>query len=48
MVPPAPPRFSTTMVWPSAFSSAGWIKRAIVSSTPPGGNPTSMVTGRLG
>ena len=34
--------------WPNALCMASWMMRAVASSAPPGGNATSMVTGRLG
>jgi hypothetical protein len=43
MLPPAPPRFSTTTVWCS-FSERPWpISRATVSATPPGAKATISV-----
>src|SRR5512147_2818860 len=48
MVPPAPARFSTITCWPSASDSAVWTVRAVKSTLPPGGQGTTMCTGRLG
>src|SRR5262245_58974962 len=48
IVPPAPPTFSITTGWPSVSCMGSWMMRAIASSAPPGGNATSMVTGRSG
>src|SRR6218665_397386 len=45
MLPPAPARFSTTMVWPSrSFIEAASV-RAIASVGPPGGKGTTSVIG---
>jgi hypothetical protein len=41
-VPPAPGRFSTTTVAPSAWPSSALKVRAIVSCTAPGPNGTTM------
>ena len=41
--PPAPARFSTTMVALSSRASASATGRATVSATPPGGKGTIMV-----
>src|SRR3569623_2141160 len=43
-LPPAPGRFSTRTVRPSARPSSGAMARAIVSVVPPGGAPTRMRT----
>ena len=36
-LPPAPARFSITTDWPSSCCSRGWIWRATMSISPPGG-----------
>src|SRR5512139_3542486 len=48
MLPPAPALFSTTTVWPRFSESFFAMMRAAVSVAPPGANPTSMVTVRVG
>ena len=48
MVPPAPPTFSTTTVWPSGARMRSAMMRAVVSVEPPGGKGTISVTGRVG
>jgi len=48
MVPPAPPRLSTTICWPSDAVSWSATLRAITVVLPPGGNGTISVIGRLG
>ena len=48
ITPPAPARFSTTTVWPSAGCSFSAITRAMMSVVPPGGNGTTIRTGRFG
>src|SRR6266540_2540374 len=48
MAPPAPARFSTTMLWPRYSASLLCMTRATVSVPPPGAKPTTMVTGRVG
>jgi hypothetical protein len=48
MMPPAPPLFSTTMVWPSSFDSGSIRSRAVRSTPPPGGKGTMILIGRLG
>ena len=48
MVPPAPPRFSTTIGWPSAADILSATLRAITVVLPPGGNGTISVIGRVG
>src|SRR3712207_9369432 len=48
MLPPAPPRLSITTGWPSAAAMPFWIMRAAKSVCPPGGKPTTIVTGRDG
>ncbi len=45
MVPPAPPRFSTTTGWPSASESLCAMGRAKMSVDPPGGNGTTSFSG---
>src|SRR5260370_19728904 len=47
-LPPAPERFSTTTGWPSSACMRGWMMRATMSISPPGGYGTTMVTVRLG
>ena len=42
MVPPAPGRFSTITLRPSAWPSSALIERAIVSCTAPAPNGTTM------
>jgi hypothetical protein len=46
--PPAPALFSTTTLCLSSRASASATGRATVSATPPGGNGTTIVTGRSG
>src|SRR6266851_8784804 len=48
MLPPAPPRFSTTTLWPSALASGSVRMRTTMSFAPPGTNGTTIVTGRSG
>src|SRR2546430_14373204 len=48
MMPPAPARFSTTMVWPRSSPSFFCMTRATVSVPPPGAKPTTRVIGRPG
>jgi hypothetical protein len=48
MLPPAPPRFSTTTGLPSAAPSFSPSRRAMASVLAPGGKQTVMETGRLG
>src|SRR5664279_1132019 len=48
MLPPAPPRFSTTTVRPSRSPRPLPTKRASVSATPPGANATMKVMSRAG
>src|SRR6188768_4563853 len=48
MLPPAPPRFSTTTGCPMLSESFLATMRESVSAAPPGANPTSIVIGRLG
>ena len=48
MLPPAPPTFSMTTVWPSGARIASAMMRAVVSVEPPGGNGEISVTGRVG
>src|SRR6266850_2988728 len=48
IVPPAPPTFSTTTVWPSGARMRSAMMRAAVSVEPPGGNGTTRVIGREG
>src|SRR5688572_27757749 len=48
MLPPEPPRFSTTTVWPSTSCSGAATARAITSAAPPGGKLTTILTGLLG
>ena len=48
MPPPAPALFSMTTGWPSARPIASATGRPTVSATPPGGNGTTIVTGRSG
>src|SRR5438132_249906 len=45
IVPFAPTRFSTTMVWPSAPPVLAAMSRATRSSAGPGGNGTTIVIG---
>src|SRR5713226_6697356 len=46
--PPAPPRLSTTICWPSASPSLSAMMRAMMVALPPGGNGTTSVIGRFG
>src|SRR5262245_6636678 len=48
MVPPAPPRFSTTTCWPSTSETRAAMMRATMSEPLPGPNGTTSVTKRLG
>src|SRR5262249_45224300 len=48
IVPPAPPRLSTTTGWPSASDIFGEMGRAITSAGPPGTKPTMMRIGFVG
>src|SRR6266849_947976 len=48
MLPPAPGRFSTTILWPTFSESFFTMMRAVMSVPPPGANPTTIVTGRFG
>src|SRR5262245_49931240 len=48
MVPPAPPRFSTSTGWPSASEILPPTRRAMKSAAPPGGTVTIRRIGRLG
>src|SRR4051812_14388674 len=48
IMPPAPPRFSTTNCWPSAWLSASAQGRAMMSLAPPGAYGTTSLTGRAG
>src|SRR5471032_970872 len=48
MVPPAPPTFSTIIVWPSDFIMLCATRRATVSVGPPAPNGTTMVIARVG
>ncbi len=48
IMPPAPGRFSTTTVSPSASCSLGAMKRAVVSAPPPGEYGTTSRMGLLG
>src|SRR5262249_45739533 len=48
MVPPAPPRFSTTNCWPRSALSLLKRIRAVVSAPPAGGYGTTTRTGRSG
>ena len=47
-MPPAPARLSTMIGWPSAWLIAGASSRAVKSTLPPGGKPTTRRTGRSG
>src|SRR5262245_8891990 len=47
-LPPAPERFSTTTVRPRSACMRGWMMRATMSISPPGGYGTTMVSERLG
>src|SRR5262245_66577038 len=47
-MPPAPPTFSMTTGWPSTSASRLETMRASTSVPPPGGNGTTIVTGRAG
>lgn len=48
MMPLAPPRFSTTTVWPSSALILSANSRATASTPPPGGKLTTRRTGREG
>ena len=48
MVLPAPGRFSMTSCWPSRSDNHCPMSRAVMSVPPPGGNPTTKRTGRVG
>jgi hypothetical protein len=48
IVPPAPPTFSITMVWPSTLPICSATMRATTSLGPPAGNGTTTVIGRAG
>ena len=48
MVPAAPPLLLMMTDWPSALVNSVCSARAIRSVLPPGGNGTTMVTGREG
>src|SRR4051794_6993964 len=48
MRPPAPPRFSTTIVWPSAGLSFSDMSRATASVPPPGAFGTMRRMGLVG
>ena len=48
MAPAAPGRFSTTTLWPSDWESLSANRRAITSTPPPGGKPTTSRSGRDG
>src|SRR5260221_13567784 len=48
MVPPAPPRLSTTICWPSDLLILSATMRPSASLPPPGGNGMTSVTGRVG
>jgi len=47
-VPPAPPRLSMTICWPSVSLILSATLRAIVLALPPGANGTTSVIGRAG
>ena len=48
-IPPAAPgRFSTTTLWPSRGESLSANRRAMTSTPPPGGKPTTRRIGRFG
>src|SRR5262245_24303733 len=47
-MPPAPPTFSTTTVWPSNSPMRCATMRPMVSCGPPAANGMTMVTGRVG
>src|SRR5712671_4237333 len=47
-MPPAPPRFSTTIGWPSSSVARIWTIRVIVSGSPPAAYGTIILMGRLG
>src|SRR3712207_2369872 len=47
-LPPAPGRLSTTKGWPNTVVSRAASGRATESAKPPGGNGTTMRTGRVG
>ncbi len=48
MVPPAPPTFSTRMVWPSVRPIDSPMRRATVSVGPPAAAGTMIVIGLVG
>src|ERR1700730_18548590 len=48
MVPPAPPRLSTTICWPIDLLILSATMRPSASLPPPGGNGMTSVTGRVG
>jgi len=48
MLPEAPARFSTITLWPRALPQASEIRRAAISTLPPGANGTTRVIGRCG
>jgi hypothetical protein len=48
MVPPAPPRFSTSTGWPSDSDNFPPTRRAMKSAAPPGGTVTTRRIGRFG
>src|SRR5215831_19585085 len=48
MVPPAPPRLSTTICWPSDLLIFSATMRPSASLPPPGGNGMTSVIGRTG
>ena len=48
MVPPAPVRFSMTIVCPRIWLSESRVMRAIPSTEAPGGNGATSVIGRVG
>src|ERR1700712_3250859 len=48
MVPPAPPMFSTTMLWPKSVAIDWLMARATASLGPPAGNGTMSVIDRDG
>jgi hypothetical protein len=47
-VPPAPPRLSITICWPSVSLILSATLRAAVLALPPGANGTTSVIGRVG
>src|SRR5262245_46736317 len=48
MLVPAPGRFSMMNCWPRRSVSHWPIRRAVMSTDPPGGKPTTIRTGRVG